>query len=94
MLLAAEELSGDDALRLGLVNRSGYLDQAVSWAEEIANLAPLSISGHKLMLEPLAPGAGGRPAVAAAFSAAWRSADLQEGLAAFREHRQPEFGGH
>ena len=53
MLLAAEVLSGDDAYRLGLVNRPGYLGNAVSWAEEIADLAPLTIAGHKVMLNRL-----------------------------------------
>lgn len=93
MLLAAEVISGDDAHRLGLANRSGYLNNAVTWAEEIAELAPLTIAGHKTMLNQLeaAPTAG--PDIATAFSAAWQSADLQEGLAAFREHRAPDFTG-
>ena len=39
-----------------------------------------------------APPAG--PEITAAFSTAWQSADLREGLAAFREHRNPEFEGH
>jgi enoyl-CoA hydratase len=94
MLLAAEVLSGDEAYRLGLANRAGYLGNAVSWAEEIADLAPLTIAGHKVMLNRLeeAPPAG--PEITAAFSAAWQSSDLQEGLAAFREHRNPDFEGH
>jgi len=93
MLLAAEVISGDDAHRLGLANRSGYLNNAVTWAEEISELAPLTIAGHKLMLNDLetAPQAGSD--IAAAFTAAWQSADLQEGLASFREHRKPEFKG-
>ncbi len=93
MLLAAEVLSGDDAHRLGLANRSGYLNNAMTWAEEIVELAPLTIAGHKLMLNELeaAPKAG--PDIATAFTTAWQSSDLQEGLAAFREHRRPDFKG-
>ncbi len=93
MLLAAEVLTGDDAARLGLVNRAGYLDQALSWAEEIADLAPLTIAGHKLMLNRSEAEPDEDPEVGSAFAAAWRSADLQEGLAAFRERRKPRFKG-
>src|SRR5438874_3594069 len=50
MLLAAEVLSGEDAHRLGFVQRLGDLDAALGWATEIAALAPLSIAGHKLAL--------------------------------------------
>jgi enoyl-CoA hydratase len=43
MLVAAEVLTGDDAHRIGLVNRLGRLDDALAWAREIASLAPLTI---------------------------------------------------
>jgi enoyl-CoA hydratase len=89
MLLAAEVLSGDDALRLGLVQRAGALDAALSWAGEIATLAPLTIAGHKLALDR----DEGDADVRAAFERAWSSADLREGLAAFRERRAPLFRG-
>jgi enoyl-CoA hydratase len=93
MLLAAEVLSGDDAVRLGLAQRSGGLGDALKWAEEIAALAPLTIAAHKLMLNRPEPVVGDDPEVEAAFVRAWRSADLQEGLAAFREKRAPSFRG-
>ena len=88
MLLAAEVLSGEDAHRLGLVQRIGDVGAALAWAGEIAALAPLSIAGHKLALNG-AP----REEFQAAFDRAWGSEDLAEGMAAFRERRPPEFRG-
>jgi enoyl-CoA hydratase len=84
MLLAAEVVEGDEAHRLGLVQRLGSLDDALTWADDIAALAPLTLRAHKALLE-------GRPDADAALARAWASDDLQEGLAAFRERRRPVF---
>ena len=86
MLLAAEVVKGDEAHRLGLVQRLGSLEDALAWADDIAALAPLTLSAHKAALE-------GRPDAEAAVDRAWASADLQEGLTAFRERRRPVFHG-
>lgn len=95
MLLAAEVLSGDEAHRLGLVQRLGDLDAALAWAGAIAELAPLTIQAHKAAL--LGAGGRGGPTTAeraeSARRRAWASRDLQEGLAAFRERRTPLFEG-
>jgi enoyl-CoA hydratase len=88
MLLAAEVLGGEDAHRLGLVQRMGDLEVALTWAAEIAALAPLSIAGPKLALN-----GGPRAEFEAAFERAWSSEDLSEGMAAFRDRRAPEFRG-
>lgn len=100
MLLAAEELDAEAALRLGLAQRSGGIDAAQAWAAEIAQLAPLTIAGHKLALNRTQGGGGagedGPGAdedVAAAHHRAWSSQDLAEGMAAFRERRPPRFEG-
>ena len=92
MLLAAEVLEGEEAHRIGFVQRLGGLDDALAWAEEISGLAPLTIAGHKLALERLeAP--PGDPDVADAFRRAWASEDLVEGRTAFHERRPPRFKG-
>jgi enoyl-CoA hydratase len=94
MLLAAEQVDGAAAHRLGLAQRLGTPEEALAWAAEIADLAPLTIAGHKVSLdraEPVPPDDG---SAAAAFERAWASADLEEGRAAFRERRAPTFHGH
>lgn len=89
MLLAASTIDGARAVALGMAQRLGDLDAALAWAAEIAVLAPLTIAGHKLTLERGADD----PGVAAAFAAAWSSADLVEGRAAFHARRPPKFEG-
>lgn len=93
MLLAAEEVDGSRAFDLGLVQRTGGLDEALAWAADIARLAPLTIAGHKLALNRLAPEPDSDPEVEAAVRRAWGSEDVAEGMAAFRERRRPDFQG-
>jgi enoyl-CoA hydratase len=93
MLLAADVLDGDAAVRLGFAQRAGGLDAALQWADEIAALAPLTIRGHKVTLNALESAIGDDPKVTDAFRRAWASADLREGIAAFHDRRAPEFRG-
>jgi len=95
MLLGAETYPGEDAHRLGLVQRLGDLDAALGWADEVAALAPLTLAGTKLALNRLEMpvGRGDDPDVHEAWARAWGSEDLQEGIAAFRERRRPLFHG-
>ena len=90
MLLAAVTYTGDDAHRLGFVQRIGTLDDAVAWATTIAELAPLSIAGHMLVLEH--PDDTER--IAEAIARAWASADAIEGPKAFLDKRKPWFTGN
>ena len=92
-VLAAETLSGADAHRVGFVHRIGTPAEALDWAGRIAELAPLTIAGHKLMLDKLEEPPATDSDVAAARNRAWSSEDLAEGLDAFRNRRTPTFHG-
>lgn len=88
MLLGAETLEQDAAVAAGLVDRAGGLDDALTWAHELAALAPLALAHNKLVLR-----GGDDAALAASFDACWASEDLREALAARAERRTPVFRG-
>jgi enoyl-CoA hydratase len=90
ILLAAATYTGEDAARLGFVQRLGTLNDAINWANAITDLAPLSIAGHKLVLEH----PENEEAIAEAMTRAWHSADAMEGPQAFLEKRKPWFTGN
>jgi enoyl-CoA hydratase len=88
MLLAAEELDADAALRLGFAQRRGDLPAAEAWARELSALAPLTLAGHKLLLNAMETSSPGRAPTAAigeasgAGPAAAGSTDTVDGVAA------------
>lgn len=102
MFFTAQPLRADSPELTGTVNRladdSAGLE--VAWralAERIASLAPLSIGAIKAEINALTDA---RPLESGTFErltalrrAAWTSADYSEGLAAFRERRDPRFTG-
>lgn len=93
MLLAADTIDAETALRTGFAQRAGTRSDAVAWATEIAELAPLSIAGQKLALDRLVGREVDADDVRAAFEHVWTSDDRLEGIAAFREKRPAEFRG-
>ena len=93
MLLGAHTYSGAEALGFGLVQRQGDVDDALGWADALSELAPLTIFGHKIGLNALEDFDDAPDDYRAAFAKAWGSADLQEGLQAFRDRRPPMFRG-
>jgi enoyl-CoA hydratase len=93
MLLAAQTYTAEQLHLTGGIHRLGTLDDAVAWAHELSRLAPLTISGHKIGLEHAQPEPGADQLFEAARSAAWASADAEEGRTAFLDKRRPDFTG-
>jgi enoyl-CoA hydratase len=90
LMLAAETFDRDTALGTGLADRPGTLDDAVAWAHEIAQFAPLTLEHNKLILNG---STDDDAAIAESFAAVWASADVREGAAARAEKRAPKFEG-
>lgn len=88
LMLAAETVDREVALRHGLADRAGDLDAAMEWAREIATLAPLTLAHNKLVLN------GGDDAeIERTFAACWASEDVREAATARAERRKPVFRG-
>jgi enoyl-CoA hydratase len=93
MLLAAETFDAQALHGSGAVHRLGDLEVALKWAAEIAQLAPLTIAGHKLALERCSLGPIFDQQVEEARRVAWASDDAEEGRRAFLEKRPANFTG-
>ncbi|WP_436793280.1 enoyl-CoA hydratase [Actinospongicola halichondriae] len=93
ILLAADTVDADAALRTGFAQRAGNDDDAIAWAHRIAALAPLSIAGQKLALDRLVGRTVDAEDVREAFDRVWTSDDRLEGIAAFGEKRPAQFRG-
>jgi enoyl-CoA hydratase len=93
MLVAAEIYSAERLLPTGAIHRLGSLDDALSWADELAVMAPLTVAAHKLGLEQASLSDETTDEFESARRAAWESSDAEEGRIAFLEKRRPNFTG-
>jgi enoyl-CoA hydratase len=89
LLLGAETLDLSEARGYGLVDRVGSLEDAISWAHEIAEFAPMTLAYNKLVLN----GWASDEQIAERFDAVWASDDVQEAAVARSEKRAPRFIG-
>ena len=100
LFLTGAPIDSARALAMGLVNAvhdpSELGARARDAAEGVAALAPLSARGTVAIIRALAEGPlsdDGREIAQAWRDRAYASADVSEGLAAFRERRTPSFTG-
>jgi enoyl-CoA hydratase/carnithine racemase len=97
MILTAEPIDAHEAARIGLVNRvvahGSLIDAALALATRIAAMSPRAVAaclasvtrGINLTIDE------GLAVEAAQFARMAESADVREGIAAFREKRAPSF---
>ena len=97
LFLTAEKLQAPELLAIGYITQmvpAEGLDAAVdALATRIAAMAPLAVQGMKRSLNEIARGEFDAAGCAARAKASQQSDDVKEGLAAFREKRDPVFQG-
>lgn len=97
LLLAAEDMEDDELLRVGyltaLVDRAELDVTTEAIVDRLRALAPMAVQGMKRILLDISSGGLDREAAQRIIAECTSSADLREGLAAWREGREPRFDG-
>jgi enoyl-CoA hydratase len=93
MLMAAERLTSETALQIGMANRIGTVSDAQAWAKEIAGFAPLALQHAKRVLNDDGAYEDPWPSHQELFDRAWSSQDIIEAQVARLEKRPPKFQG-
>lgn len=96
LLLACDQVDAEAALKCGLADRTGSIDDAIGWADTMTTLAPLSVAYSKHALNSLFEPELDRSLAAdlnTAFDACWASEDFAEGRRSRAEKRAPGFEG-
>lgn len=95
LFLLAEEVDAEQLLEIGyltgVVPAESLLNEALAIAQKAAALAPLASAGMKAALNAMAAGRYDPAEGERVYRACMASADLQEGIAALREKRPPQF---
>jgi enoyl-CoA hydratase len=99
MVLTGKFISGEEALKAGLINKvvptEVYLDEAVKLAKEVAQMSPVSIRlAKESVLKAFEGGLqDGLFFERKNFYLCFASDDQKEGMSAFVEKRRPDFKG-
>jgi enoyl-CoA hydratase len=95
LFLVAEKIDADELLRIGFLDvlvAANELAACVdALADRLVSHAPAAVQGMKRALNDIAAGTADPAAIARAWRASLRSADVAEGLAAHAEKRKPRF---
>jgi len=98
ILVASEELDDSALLAIGflhqVVEHAELPGAAEKFAQHLAGLAPLAVQSMKRILGDIARGSVDAATAQQLSQRCSASTDLQEGLAAQREKRMPQFTGH
>ena len=99
ILYTGRQFSSEEALQMGLINRIVSSTEIVAfvktYADEIANNAPLTVGATKQMISEVLKDANDRniPLMNELVAECFRSQDYREGRLAFVEKRRPAFKG-
>ena len=97
LFMLAEQQTTEDLLRIGyltdLVAPEDLDSRIDAIADRLGELAPLAVQGAKRAINEIGHQALNVPALEARIATAKDSADIKEGLAAFKQKRKPIFTG-
>ena len=99
LLLLGEQISAEEALRIGIVNRvvpeAGFLEAVREWAEKLASKSPalMKLGKDAIFRQQDMEFAQALDFLRSQLTIAFSTEDIQEGVRAFFEKREPQWKG-